>query len=166
MSPSAVVHACMIHGEKDLQTAAFGAGAQPNRGNASQALRASEFFRYLSGASVPEFTTGKKGSVQDTTIKAYANVQALSSKRHKSINQAICAITGDYLEDFDCSKSNGFEVPQGNDLITDAVIGIGTKNFHAEFHHLSEAQCKAANMSSYIMGKLRGYALDHQLIQR
>jgi hypothetical protein len=166
MSPSAVVHACMIHGEKDIQAAAFTAGAQPNKGNASQALKASEFFRYLSGAQVPEFTTGKKGSVQHTTIKAYANVQALSAKRHKSINQAICATMGDYLDDFECHRTKDFEVPQGDNLITDAVIGIGNKLFHTEFHHLSEPQCKAANMSSYIMGKLRTYALHHQLIPR
>jgi hypothetical protein len=166
MSASAVVHACMIHGEKDLQAAAFSVGAQPNKGNASQALKASEFFRYLSGSQVPEFTTGRKGRVQKSTIKAYANVQALSSKRHKSINQAICGITGEYLEDFNCQNNKNFEVPQGDDLITDVVIETGSRTFHSAFHHLSEAQCKAANMSSYIMGKLRSYAIHHQLIPR
>jgi hypothetical protein len=66
-----------------------------------------------------------------------------------------------------CDHDANFEIAQGIDLFTDAIIGVAGKQFHTEFHHLSQAQCKAASMSSYIMGKLRGYAIstDSQIIQ-
>jgi hypothetical protein len=166
MSASAVVHACVLAGEDDLRGAALHAKAQPNSGSALQAVKASEFFRFLSGAAVPEFTTGQKGRAQDTTLAAYAAIQALSAKRHKAINQAICGLTRNYVEGFECHPTSGFEIAQGGDLFTDAIITIGARTFHTEFHHLSKAQCKAASMSSYIMGKLRGYAIYHQLIPR
>jgi hypothetical protein len=164
MSASAVVHACVLCGADDLKKAAK--SVQANSGSASQAVKASEFYRFLSGAAVTEFTTGRKGRAKDQTVAAYTTIQALSAKRHKAINQAICALTKQYVEDFDCHESKGFEVASGGDLFTDAVIANGNRQYHTEFHHLSEAQCKAANMSSYIMGKLRTYAIYHQLVPR
>lgn len=59
-----------------------------------------------------------------------------------------------------------FEVAQGGDVVTDAIITYSGRPFSLEFHHLSEGQCGAANMASYIMDKLRTYAWYHQLIPR
>lgn len=86
MTPSSVVHACMLCGANDLRAAVIKVGIQPNKGSAGQSLKASELYRFLSGNSVPEFTTGKKGKAQASTLSAYADIQALSSKRHKAIN--------------------------------------------------------------------------------
>ena len=163
---SAVVHACVLAGEDDLRHAALLAKAQPNSGSALQAVKASEFYRFLSGAAVTEFTTGQKGRAQPTTLEAFSAIQSLSAKRHKSINQAICSLTKNYVQGFVCETDGGFEVAQGSDLLTDAVINVGNRAFHTEFHHLSKAQCKAASISSYIMAKLRGYAIYHQIIPR
>ena len=123
MSASAVVHACVLAGEDDLSGAALHAKAQPNSGSALQAVKASEFYRFLSGAPVPEFTSGQKGRAQSTTLAAYAAIQALSAKRHKAINQAICGLTRNYIEGFDCDPATGFEIPQGSDLFTDGGLG-------------------------------------------
>jgi hypothetical protein len=57
-------------------------------------------------------------------------------------------------------------VNYGGDVQSDAVIGYSGRLYHVEFHHLSEAQCRAATMSSYIMEKIRTYAYYHQLIPR
>jgi hypothetical protein len=166
MSASSVVHACLLCGADDLKNAVLKEKIQPNSGSAGQALKASEFYRYLSGAAVPEFTTGRKGKARDRTVEAYTAIQALSSKRHKAINQAICTFTKQHVSGLLCEADSSFEIASGDNLITDALLEIGERAYHAEFHHLSELQCKAANMSSYIMGKLRTYALHHQLIPR
>jgi hypothetical protein len=166
MSASAVVHACVLSGADDVRNAALREKAQPNSGSASQAVKASEFFRFLSGAAVTEFTTGRKGRAKDRTVDAYAAIQALSAKRHKAINQAICALTHQFVPGFQCDQASDFEVSSGGDLLTDAIIRVGNRIYHTEFTHLSGAQCKAANMSSYIMGKLRNYAIYHQLVPR
>ena len=166
MSASAVVHACVLHGAADLKKAAFDKKAQPNSGSALQAVKASEFYKFLSGASVSEFTTGQRGRANPNTLAAYAAIQAMSAKRHKAINQAICALTRSYATGMRCEADSAFEIAQGIDLFTDTIVEVGERSFHTEFHHLSESQCRAARMSSYIMGKLRGYAIHHQLIPR
>jgi hypothetical protein len=166
MTPSSIVHACMLYGEDDLRHAAHVAGAQTNKGSASQALRASELFRYLNGDNVPEFTSGKKGKAQDTTLEAYGAIQSLSSKRHKAINKAICTFAAETLTTMSFDPTEHLEVASGQDIYTDAILNIERRKYSAEFHHLSSAQCRAASMASYIMDKLRGYATHHQLIPR
>jgi hypothetical protein len=166
VSASAVVHACVLHGEDDLKNVALNEKAQPNSGSALQAVKASELYRFLSDSAVTEFTSGKKGRVQDTTIAAYAAIQALSAKRHKAINQAICALVRNHVPNLVCDPLFDFEVAHGGNLITDAMLAVDTRHYSTEFHHLSSKQCKAASMSSYIMDKLRNYAIHHQIIPR
>jgi hypothetical protein len=165
MTASAVVYSCMHSGDAGLEEAAVAEGARPDKGNAKRIIEASEFLRFLKGEQIPEFTTGKKGGIQDSTARAYVAIQALSVKRHKAINQALCGLTRAHLPDMTYTDKD-FEVAHGGNLITDAMISHATKPFSLEFHHLSEAQCGAAGMSSYIMDKLRTYAWHHQLIPR
>jgi hypothetical protein len=57
-------------------------------------------------------------------------------------------------------------VAQGGDVVSDAVVTYEGTPYTLEFHHLSEGQCRAATMASYVMEKLRTYAWYHQLIPR
>ncbi len=97
--------------------------------------------------------------------KAYAAIQAMSVKRHKAINQALCGLTRAHLPDLHYDNKD-FEVVHGGNVITDAVVKYAARTYSLEFHHLSESQCGAAGMASYIMDKLRTYAWHHQLIPR
>ena len=165
MSASAVVYACLHHGDKDLLKLAQDAGARPDKGNAGRTVQASELFRYFRGEAVPEFTTGRKGKVLESTVSAYDALQAVSLKRHKAINQAICDLLATH-PDTPLVTEKKFEVAYGGDVVTDAVMKIADRDYHLEFHHLSGAGCRAATMASYVMGKLRGYSWHHQLIPR
>lgn len=166
MTASAMVYSSLHSGEPALETAATEQGARADRGNAKRIIEASEFYRFLKGEQIPEFTTGKKGGHQESTAKAYAAIQALSVKKHKVINQALCRLTKAYLPDLSYDDDKHFEVAHGGNVITDAMIHYGERPYSLEFHHVSEAQCAAAGMSSYIMEKLRTYAWHHQLIPR
>jgi hypothetical protein len=165
MTASAVVYACMHHGEDSLRVAATAEGARPDKGNAKRTIEVSEFCRFLKGEQIPEFTTGKKGGIQESTANAYAAIQAMSAKQHKAINQALCRLVGEHTPSV-AFPDKDFEVAQGHDLVTDAVITHNNSQYSLEFHHLSKAQCGAANIASYIMDKLRTYAWYHQLIPR
>jgi hypothetical protein len=90
----------------------------------------------------------------------------MSAKRHKAINQAILRAAKPYLPDLSYDEDKDLEVSHGGNLITDAMIHHGGRPFSLEFHHLSEGQCAAAGMASYIMDKLRTYSWHHNLIPR
>jgi hypothetical protein len=165
-SASAIVYSCAYSREADLNTAAKQAGLQPNLGNANRTIMASEFYMFLSGNEVLEFTTGRRGAVADGTIQAYSKIQELSAKRHKEINGAICLLASKNLNGLKFDPLNSLEIPSGQDLFTDAVLDANGRIYHVEFHHLSEAHCKAASIASYVMTKLKKYAVYHQLIPR
>jgi hypothetical protein len=165
LGASAVVYACMHSGDNLLTIAATDKGARPDKGNAKRTIEVSEFFRFLRGEAIPEFTSGRKGSILDSTTNAYAAIQALSAQRHKSINRAICQLTREHMSEL-TFEDKDFEVVQGGNVITDAVVRYTERSFSLEFHHLSQPQCGAANMASYIMDKIRTYAWHHQLIPR
>jgi hypothetical protein len=165
MTASAVVYS-MLHCQNErLRKAAADEGARPDKGNAKRTIEVSEIFRFLSGEQIPEFTSGKKGAIQDSTTKAYASIQGMSAKRHKEINQALCALLKEYLPKLQFTDDD-FEVSQGGEIVTDAIVRYDERPFSLEFHHLSGPKCAAANMSSYVMDKLRSYAIYHQLIPR
>jgi hypothetical protein len=166
MTASAVMYACLHNEDSVLRSAVTEAGARPDKGNARRTLEVSELYRFLSGEQIPEFTSGKKGSVQQSTIDAYAAIQGMSSKKHKLINQTLCRAVREHLTDLTFDDDLDFEVVHGGDVITDAVITFRSRSYSLEFHHLSAPQCSAANMSSYIMEKLRTYAWYHQIIPR
>ena len=166
MTASAMVYSCLHSGDPTLERAAIDQGARPDKGNAKRIIEASEFYRFLRGEQIPEFTSGKKGGHQESTAKAYAAIQSMSVKRHKAINQALCRLTKAHLADLDYHEDNDFEVSHGGNVITDAMIKYAGRPYSLEFHHLSEGQCTAAGMASYIMDKLRTYAWHHQLIPR
>jgi len=166
MTASAMVYSCLHSGTPDLEKAATEQGARADKGNAKRIIEASEIYRFLKGEQIPEFTTGKKGGHQDSTAKAYAAIQAMSAKRHKAINQALCRLTKSHLAEMSYDEDADFEVSHGGNLITDAMVKYATRAYSLEFHHLSEAQCGAAGMASYIMDKLRTYSWHHQLIPR
>lgn len=111
-------------------------------------------------------TSTSKGRTAQTTLRAHAAVQALSAKRHKAINQAICQLAEQVVPDFKASLG-AFEVHLGEqDTFADAVVPLFGEDLHLEFHHLSSAHCSAASMSAYIMEKLRTYAWRHNIIPR
>ncbi|KAI96281.1 hypothetical protein T281_01195 [Rhodomicrobium udaipurense JA643] len=104
--------------------------------------------------------------MSEGTIQSYGKIQELSAKKHKLINQAICSLAKSNLVGLQFGLNSSFEIPSGNDLFTDAVLNSNGKIYHVEFHHLSEKQCKAASIASYVMSKLKTYALHHQIIPR
>lgn len=165
MKASAVVYSCLHNGVPSLAKAATDAGAIADIGNAKRTIEVSEFFRFLAGTAIPEFTSGKKGSTQDSTKAAYAAIQSLSAKQHKSINKALCGLIRANLPTF-TFEDNAFEIAHGGDLITDAEVSMNGRSLSIEFHHLSEGQCAASKFASYIMKKLRLYAIHHNIIPR
>jgi hypothetical protein len=40
-------------------------------------IKVSEFYRFIAGEPIPEFTSAKKGAIQESTRKAYAAIQVL-----------------------------------------------------------------------------------------
>ncbi len=150
MTASAVVHSCLHYSDTTLVKAAAEQGARADKGNAKRIIEASELYRFLKGEPIPEFTSGKKGGHRDSTARAYSVIQGMSTKRHKVINQALCALVRSHLADLSYSDSD-FEVSHGGNVITDAVVTHASRPYSLEFHHLSEGQCVASGMSSYIM---------------
>lgn len=166
VSASSVVHACSTCADEPLRRVVSEAGSRPDAGNAGRTIRASELYRLLVGEQTPEYTSGQKGARADSTVKAYAAVQALSSKRHKAINQAIVRLVAQHVPGFGVEEDD-FEVDVGEgNLFVDAIQRGGTPPLFFEFHHLSAKHCNAASMSSYIMEKLRAYAWHYSLIPR
>jgi hypothetical protein len=165
MSASAVVHSCMHHGETALTQAVKLKGARPDKGNAKRTIEASEFFRFLKSEEIPEFTSAKKGTISKSTESAYAAIQSMSVKKHKAINQALCQLVREHLADLQFNAKS-FEVVLAGEVVTDAQVTLNSTPLSLEFHHVSKAQCRASGMASYIMDKLRTYAIYHQLIPR
>jgi hypothetical protein len=163
MSASAVVHSCMQFGAPDLKIIPEEHGVRKDKGNAMRIIHASEAYRFINQQPSPEFTSGRKGHRSDITIESYSKIQMLSAKRHKAINQAIFALIVEHTENIK-PEDIAFEVSQNGEVITDLVLNRGSELMHIEFHHLSERKCRAASMASYIMDKLRIYAIYHQLI--
>lgn len=67
MTASAVVYSCLHSDDESLRQAAIDQGARPDKGNAKRTLEVSEFYRFLKGEQIPEFTSGKKGGAQNGT---------------------------------------------------------------------------------------------------
>jgi len=163
ITPSAVAYACLHHGEQDLISTAENAGMRTHAQNAQRTFTVTDFYRFFAGEQIPEFTSSKKGGLQPTTKTAYNELQKLSKTRHKAINGSLCQLAKTHLLNFDVVS---LERPLGDDLISDAIVSNGQNEFTLEFHHLSEASCKASSIASYIMGKLRLYSVHHNLIPR
>jgi hypothetical protein len=166
MTPSSLVYSCLQHGDEGLRSAATEKGMTPSGANATTTFKNTDFYRLLIGQPSTELTSTIKGRTAATTLAAHAAIQALSAQRHKAINQSICQLAEVVVPTFKASQGN-FEVDLGErDTFADAVIPLDAEDVHLEFHHLSQAHCRAASMSSYIMEKLRTYAWRHNIIPR
>lgn len=168
LTHSAVVYSCLHYGSPFLQQVVKDSGLQPHSGNAEITFKRTDFYRFLIGENLTELTSTRKGRPGEKSLNAFVNVQRLSSKHHKEINMAICQSLLSYLtkEDVDASVE-GYEVNAGGqNLYTDAIIAVNRERLYLEFHHLGPDNCKASKMASYIMGKLRSYALHYNLIPR
>jgi hypothetical protein len=166
MTPSSLVYSCLQHGDEGLRSAATEKGMMPSGSNATTTFKNTDFYRLLIGKPSTELTSTIKGKTAATTLAAHGAIQALSAKRHKAINQSICQLAEVVVPTFKASQGN-FEVDLGEqDTFTDAVVPLDAEDVHLEFHHLSQAHCRAASMSSYIMEKLRTYAWRHNIIPR
>jgi hypothetical protein len=166
MTPSSVSYAALHYGDADLQERVKSAGLGRSPANAATTLKNTDFYRLLTGTTSYELTSTTKGKTSATTLAAYAAVQAASSKRHKAINQSICALAESVVPEFQASAGK-FEVDLGDArAFADAVIPLHMTDLHLEFHHLSAAHCKASSMAAYIMEKLQVYALQYNLIPR
>jgi hypothetical protein len=166
VSASGVAYACLHKGAPNLVTAATGAGMIANTTNATKTLKATDLYRLLVGERINELTSSRKGKTKDTTLTAFANIQALSAQQHRTINEAVVTALAGEINTIDLKKTR-FEVDGGDqNLYTDVVLSQDAKELYLEFHHLSEANCKAASMASYIMAKLRAYAIHYNLAPR
>jgi hypothetical protein len=166
MTPSSVVYACAEFGDDVLQDLVRAEGIARSSGNADRTFKNTDAFQLLSREPLSELTSTRKGRTAETTKRAYASVQAQSAKKHKTINQAITALAGRNIPDLDAGLAT-FEVNQGGQsLYTDVIIPWGSEDLYVEFHHLSEAHCKAASISAYIMEKLQYYAIQYNLVPR
>ena len=166
MTPSAVVYSCLYYGDDMLQSIVNAYGIKKHKGNARATLMATDLYKFLMGQTSRELTSGRKGTTRAEIKQAYDAIQKLSSKHHKRINTAICKMLADNIQGFDYGSIQ-YEVDAGDqNLYTDAIVKINDAEYSLEFHHLSEGKCKAASMSSYTTGKLRDYAIHHNLAAR
>ncbi|MFJ4261982.1 hypothetical protein ACIPYU_06030 [Paenarthrobacter nicotinovorans] len=166
MGPSSVVHSALEYGDAPLQAMAKTAGVTKNSANAGTTFRSTDFHKFLTATNEFELTSTSKGTVSPAVRSAYKAIQAASAKRHKAINQSICALAQKQVPEFHADLGR-FEVDLGDaNAFADAVISLAGDDLHLEFHHLSEAHCKASSMSSYVMNKLQTYALHYNLIPR
>jgi len=166
MSPSAVSYACLHFGNGELQHAAGKHGMIKHKSNAEVTLKATDLYRFLTGQISQELTSSRKGKTGEASNETYKDLQKISINHHKEINTAICKIIADNIKEFDISETR-YEVDAGDqNLYTDAVIKVGTKEFYLEFHHLSPDNCVAAKMAAYIMAKLQAYAIHYNLAPR
>ena len=166
MTPSSVAYACAEFGDDGLKRATKEAGITRSAANADTTFKNSDFYRLLAGSPRVELTSSMKGKTASSTLNAFASVQQLSATRHKVINQAICALAERNVPAFHASTAR-FEVDLGEQrTFTDAVVELGGDDIYLEFHHLSEAQCKASSIAAYIMEKLQYYAIHYNLIPR
>ncbi|MEU2971884.1 hypothetical protein [Nocardiopsis alba] len=166
MTPSSVVYAIAEYGPKDMREHIKNLGVKKSPKNAEVTFKSTDFSKFISGAGMNELTSTTKGQTSDTILNAYAYIQGLSSKRHKVINQAICALAEQNFEEFSASRGK-FEVDLGEqNAYADSVIALNGKDLHLEFHHLSAARCKAASISAYSMEKLRVYSNNYNITPR
>ncbi|MEU4566312.1 hypothetical protein [Micromonospora sp. NPDC023956] len=167
LTPSTVAHACGIESQagSPIRNALSGLDFSPNRSTGRTAYKTTDLARFLAGEPVPEVLTTNKGKTSEYTLTAYDAIQALSSKQHRSINEAILKFVGDAGERFD-PRDVKYEVPLGGDAIVDAIVPVDNRRLHLEFHHLSSAHCTPNKIASYMMKKLRVYATQYNLIER
>lgn len=166
MTPSSVVYACAEFGDADLRSLPKSHGVGRSPANADRTFKNTDLYRHLSGRTTGELTSTTKGKTAESTLNAYAAIQAASAARHKAINQAICALAGRNVPDFAADLAR-FELDAGDqDLFTDVVVPFRGEEAYLEFHHVSEAHCRAATMSAYIMEKLQAYAIHYNIVPR
>ncbi|WP_406113806.1 hypothetical protein [Kitasatospora purpeofusca] len=166
MTPSPVVHSIMEFGPTDMKDSLKEKGVARSSTNADTTFQSTDFYKFITGAGMNELTSTTKGRTSDSILRAFEVVQGASARRHKSINQAICALAERNAPDFKASLG-AFEVDLGEqDIYADAIISIGLDDIHLEFHHLSDAHCKAASMAAYIMKKLRVYSNHYNITPR
>ncbi|MES9553254.1 MULTISPECIES: hypothetical protein [unclassified Streptomyces] len=166
MTPSSVVYAIAEYGPEDMRSALREKGIGKSPANADTTFKSTDFSKYINGSGVNELTSTTKGKTSDTVLDSFAFIQGSSASRHKVINQAICAIAEKNVPAFSASTGR-FEVDLGEqDTYADAVIPFGERELHMEFHHLSDAHCKAASIAAYIMKKLRVYSNHYNITPR
>jgi hypothetical protein len=167
LTPSTVAHACGLESEREsrlreqLSSLPFQAGRSPG----NEAFRTTDLGRFLAGQPVPEVLTTNKGRTSPQTVEPYDAIQAVSSKQHRAINEAILTFAGKASGAFD-PQEVAYEVPLGADAIVDAIVPVNDRRIYMEFHHLSGAHCTPNAMAGYMMRKLRVYAVQYNLIER
>jgi hypothetical protein len=167
LTPSTVAHACALESAADsrLKTELQGISFRASRGAGNTAYKKTDLARFLAGKPVPEVLTTNKGKTSESTVAAYDAIQALSSRQHRAINEAILTFAGKADGSFDPGEVQ-YEKLLGGDAIVDAIVPVSDKRLYFEFHHLSAANCKPNKMASYMMKKLRIYATQYNLIER
>jgi len=166
LTPSAMAYACLHQGPQELRRLVAESGLKANSGNAATTLRATDLYRFLAGGETAELTSSRKGKTKDPSLNAYRRIQGRSASLHRAITETICRHLGDQLPGFRL-RDTRYEVDAGEqNLYTDCIAAVGEDHYHLEFHHLSPSQCKASRMASYIMDKLRSYALHYNLVPR
>jgi hypothetical protein len=164
LSSSAVAYSCLHYGSSELQKTASSKGLTKHTTNLQTTFNATDFDKFFRGRLSAELTSSRKGKTSDPTLKGFAEIQKLSAKKHKEINQAICTVLRQTNPDI---SEVTFEVNAGNrNLFADAVVLVQNRKYTLEFHHLSEKHCNAAKMASYVMEKLQNYAIHYNIIPR
>jgi hypothetical protein len=166
MTPSSVVYSIAEYGPEDMRTALRDKGISKSPANADTTFQSTDFCKFINGAGINELTSTIKGKTSESVLSAFAYIQQLSARRHKVINQSICALAEKNVPGFAASRGT-FEVNLGDqDTYADAVITLDERELHLEFHHLSDAHCRAASIAAYIMKKLRVYANHYNITPR
>ena len=92
--------------DDDLRELVRRAGGAHGSANADTTLKSTDFFRYMIGDPPTELTSTRKGKTADSTLNAYAEIQAVSSKKHLAINRTICRMMDRNVPDFDLAHAS------------------------------------------------------------
>jgi hypothetical protein len=142
LTPSTVAHAFGVELPSDsrVRRALNGLGFTPSRSSGKIAYSTTDLARFLAGEPVPEVLSSNKGKTSPSTLEAFNAIQALSSKQHRVINEAILSFVGRVDGLFEPSAVQ-YEVPLGDDAVVDAIVPVADRRLHLEFHHMSSGGC-------------------------
>lgn len=159
MSAASMVHSVANSTHADLKPLAD--GVQSNQGAVTNVIRSTELFKYLAGEAID---IAKTGSPIQTTLDAYARIQARSETHHRALNEILVSAVCGRLEA--APRVEGYEMSLVQGLQTDVALQMGGDRYAVEFHHKAASESTENKIAIYILTKLQEYAINFGLTSR
>lgn len=163
LTASVVVNACAFSELQELQNIVRLHYPSPVKQNAGNGMKTSALFRSLNN----EDDVGPAGAAASGAVTtAYAALQEKSKDAafHVAINRAIVVVLTEQLK-FDLPKlAFEYQPIADKELRADCWFQRGDRPEVLELTHRKSSDLSSATISSYILGKIRDYARDYNLL--